>query len=323
MALSKHPHLIDVHAHYALPLTNSEIEEVKLTMRAEHFVADLSEPWTMDHALSFMDRNGIEFQMLSYPSNFAAKAARQVNEFGAKVVDQHPDRFGLLASLPLSSPDAAVREVAYASEMLNAAGFVLVTNYDGVYFGDSKLDPIWESLNEISATILVHPISPAGFSLLSCGRPGPVIEFPLDTARTVVDALYAKVFKRYPKIKFILSHAGGVLTTLASRLVTTGILPWVPNPNGVTAEDIKEQLRGLYYDTALACSPHSMLPLLETASKSNIVYGSDFPQGDVSVIESNLDYLHSGGLFSESDVSNFAVTARRLFPELLSKKAVK
>ena len=64
--------------------------------------------WSVDEALRTMDRNGIAVAVASVSSpgvHFgddaaARRLARGVNEFSASVVDEHPDRFAFLASLP-------------------------------------------------------------------------------------------------------------------------------------------------------------------------------------------------------------------------------
>jgi len=256
--------------------------------------------------------------MLSNPNQLTGNSARRFNDFGAGVVADRPDRFGLLANLPLAEPRVALSEIARAADVLNADGFVMVTNYDGRYFGDPVFDDAFGALNDRAATVFVHPVEPAGFPHLSCGRPGPVIEFPMDTARTVVDAIYARVFLRYPRIRFIIAHAGGVLPVLATRIATTGMLPWVPNPNHVTADEVRAQLAGLYYDTALSAHPNSLLPLLETTTASHIVFGSDYPPADETVIETNMQLLKSSTILDDSELSAMASTATALFPRLVS-----
>lgn len=310
--------LIDVHAHYAPPLPNDRLPEILAAYQRSHFLLPPASNWSPALAIEFMDTHGIRAQMLSHPNQLSISSARGFNDFGADVVADRPDRFGLLANLPLTEPRAALAEIDRAAEDLNADGFVLVTNYDGRYLGDPLFDDVFAALNERAATVFLHPVEPAGFSHLSCGRPGPVIEFPMDTARTVVDAIYARVFLRYPQIKFIIAHAGGVLPVLAARVATTGMLPWVPNPNAVTPDEVRTQLAGLFYDTALAAHPNSLLPLLETTTTSHLVYGSDFPPAGESVIETNLQLLASTTILEDSELAAMATTATSLFPRLVA-----
>src|SRR6266436_5842532 len=94
-------------------------------------------------------------------------------------------------------------------------------------------------------------------------RSWPVIEFAFDTCRSVTDMLYAGVLNRHNNLKFTLSHAGGALPTLAPRLGTIGTLHWVAHPPELTQESVRTQLAGLYFDTAIAGTAASTVPVLE------------------------------------------------------------
>ncbi|MFE2317311.1 amidohydrolase family protein [Streptomyces sp. NPDC059441] len=311
--------LIDVHAHYTPPLTEAGLAGLLASFRAGNFTAPPAGPWSVESALEFMDGHGISVQMLSSPNRLTPDEAKTHNDFGAKVMREHPDRFGLLANLPLIDPASAVSEVDRAAEELGADGFVLVTNYDGAYLGDPRFTDVFAALDDKRATVLLHPVVPAGFDVLACGRPGPVIEFPMDTTRTIVDAIYARVFLDFPNINFVLSHAGGVLPILAERISSTGLLPWVSNPRGVTKDEVRQQIAGLFYDTALATSPNALLPLLEITSPDHIVFGSDYPPGDLEVIEAHMDALSRTTLLSDHHLAEFSTTATTLFPHLKAR----
>lgn len=314
--------LIDVHAHYGPPVPESKRPAILAAHQEHNFVFPPASDWSAELAIDFMNRYGIAVQMLSNPSELTVDNARRFNDFGAEVVAGYPERFGLLANLPLVDPAAALAEVTRAERDLAADGFILVTNYAGRYLGDAGFNEVLAALNDIAATVFIHPVEPAGYEHLACGRPGPVIEFPMDTARTIVDAVYARVFLRFPRIKFIIAHAGGVLPVLATRIATTGMLPWVPNPNEITAEDVRKQLAGLYYDTALSAHANSLLPLLETTTASHIVYGSDYPPADESVIETNMQLLHGTTVLDDRQLGAMATTARTLFPRLQAMPSV-
>jgi len=311
--------LIDVHAHYVLPGDTEGDGARKGAYEAWHFVHPPFTTWSVQQATEFMDAHGIAVQMLSASTATTVDYARRLNDFGAQVVADNPDRFGLLATLPLNDPQAAVTEMDRAWTELGADGFVLVSNYDGKYLGDQDFADVFAHLNRLGATAFLHPVHPPGFDAVSCDRPGPVFEFPVETARTVIDAMYAGVFRRYPDFKLILAHAGGVLPTLGSRLASIGTLSWVPNPNALSASDVTDCLRKLHYDTALAASDNSLAPLGAVTPTSNLVYGSDFPPAGVSTIEDNLAALRNGSLVDTDDFDALRENTLRLFPRLRAR----
>ncbi|MHA6766970.1 amidohydrolase family protein [Sphingobium ummariense] len=275
----------DVHAHYKLP------DAPPPGAVADNFTASPMANWSAEIALEFMDRHGIETQMLSVPIVLGADAARAVNIFGANVVRQYPERFGLLASLPMGDVSAALEEIAFAFDTLDADGVIIMTNYDGHYLGDPIFESVFAELNRRGATVFLHPASPAGYECVACGRPGPVIEYPFDTCRTVTDMLYAGLFERHASLNFILPHGGGPLPALAQRIATIGTTFYVPHPPELTEENVLVQLGKLYFDTAIAGGASSIFPILELTSANHILFGTDFPPATEEVIRKNIEAL--------------------------------
>ncbi len=239
-------------------------------MRDAKFLVPEPFEWSPESTLAYMDKAGVAMQMLSNLPK-ALDALRESNDYAASLVRQHPTRFGLLAALPTDNPDAALAEIDRATHQLQADGFAMTCNYNGVFLGDPSLDSVWAELNRYHAVIFVHPDA---YAPASMGRPSPLIEVAFETARTVVDMLYAGIFRKFPSITFILAHCGGALPVLSGRLKLLGTEPWVPNPNNITQEEIQEQLGRLYLDTA-ATAPTGMAPALHMVPPDHLVYGAD------------------------------------------------
>jgi predicted TIM-barrel fold metal-dependent hydrolase len=311
------PWAVDVHAHFFIP------GDPLLAQAAEE--GRYSGPrttWTPELAMTFMDAHRIQMQLLSFPMQLPAETARRFNDFAASVVATHPDRFGMLANIPLGDPDpdAAVREIDRAADELNADGFVLVTNYGGRYLGDPSFEPVFAALNQRQASAFIHPVNPAGFDLVSCGRPGPLIEYPIDTARTVVDAIWAGVMSRHPDVNLVLAHAGGVLPVLAPRILDLAPMEWVPDPaEGITYDEVREQLSRLYCDTAIAGTDSALKPLLEMTDRNHIVFGTDYPAAGPSVIDSSLAALGRTQLLTERELFAVATNAIHIVPSLRNR----
>jgi len=177
--------LIDVHAHHGLPVP--PLRSATDATNNAGFPAD-SRPWTAEHAIEFMDSYGIQAQLLSHTLDYTVAACRKHNDLGATAVAAHPNRFGLLAALPMSDPDQALTELRRATDELCADGFVMVSNYDGVYLGNPDFEPVLAELDRLNATVLLHPGPAQDISRVAGGRSPAIVEFPIDTARSVIDA---------------------------------------------------------------------------------------------------------------------------------------
>ncbi len=248
--------------------------------------------WSEAEALSVMDRLGVAKAILSISSPgvrlgdpaAAAALARRVNEDAAGLVRRHPGRFGFFAATPLPDVDAALAEIAYAFDVLGADGVVFESNFDGVYMGDARLDPVYEDLDRRRATLFVHPTSPhcrcgvhagGGGGDIALGYPRPMMEFLFETTRTIADMILSGRLERHPGLTVIVPHAGACLPVLASRIAL--LKDAGAEPPADAPADFRAALRRLHYDLAGAPVPEALAALLSVADRDRLHYGSDWP----------------------------------------------
>ena len=269
---------IDVHAHFLTPRLREAM------IRTGHDQPDgmpALPQWDPQTALSMMDRTGIRSAVLSVSSPGVLLSddpadvrdlARVVNQEGAAIVAQHPDRFGLFASLPLPDVHSAIGEMRYALDDLGADGIALETHYRGIYLGAAEFEPVMKELNDRAAVVHVHPTSPACWPQTSLGRPRPMIEFLFDTTRALTSLALNGVLDRHPAVRFIVAHSGAALPVLADRIAAFAFTENPQQPINVLGA-----LRRLYYDVAGFALPRALPALLSLVDSDRLLYGSDYP----------------------------------------------
>lgn len=310
---------IDVHAHFTPPMTTAQSDARWAAMEAAHWTGDKPRDWTPEAAIKTMDTVGIAMQMLSnIPKTFEALQAS--NSYGASVVARYPHRFGLLAALPTDNPDRALAEIERGAEVLGADGFAVTCNYNGTYLADPGLEPVWAELDRRKAVVFAHPDA---YARTAFKRPAAVLETVFETASTVVDMLYSGLFRRYPNVQLVLAHCGGPLPAMSGRLLMLGTEPWVPNPNGLTVDEMREQLSALFVDTAMTGSVHTIGPALEMVGCRHIVYGSDcgVPCSSDRTIMANMAAMMKLSNLSPEQVQFIGRNALNLFPRAAERLA--
>jgi predicted TIM-barrel fold metal-dependent hydrolase len=259
--------------------------------------------YTPAQSIAAMDQAGVETAFLSSPVLFgddpalvreAVASARGLNEFGARIVGDHNGRFGLFAVLPLPQVDPSLREIDYAYAVLKADGVAMMTSYGDRWLGDPAFQPVLDELNRRSAIVHIHPQAAPCCQNLIPGTDPVRIEYNTDTSRAIWtmikdSASTPSAASRYPRIRFIWSHAGGSLLGLVGRFLigpesSAEALRSTPKPNSRLYH-----LRRFYYDTAASYNPVQMQALKMLVGARQIVFGSDFPMAPIPAVTSGLD----------------------------------
>ena len=216
--------------------------------------------------------------------------------FIARLVADHPGRFGLFASLPLPTVDASLAEVAYAFDTLKADGIALFTSYGDKWLGDPAFNPLFEELNRRRALVYTHPNTASCCGNLIPGIGEGIIEWGTDTSRAITRIAFGGAATRYPNIRLIFSHAGGTMPFLIERFVnlakTGQYAAQFPDGFGAVA-------RKFYYDTAQTSNPAAMSALSKVVPISQIVFGTDFPFRNAA---EHVQGLKDCGVFSAADL---------------------
>lgn len=285
---------IDVHHHLFPPPLVVQLVEHK------HYLArGVARHWTPQTSLDDMDIAGIAtaFTSITAPGLAFVRGERlrainrECNEFGARMVADHPRRFGLFASLPLPDVDGALREIAYALDELKADGIGLLASYGNKWLGDCAFAPVMNELNRRSAVVYVHPTVADCCRNLLPGIADWVLEYPVDTTRAIASLLFGGTLARCARIQFIFAHVGGILPLVVEHLVRAAEAD--PGLADKAPQGVRAHLCALHYDTALRMHPAGMRSALQFVAASQLLLGTDAP---LRRSADQLVELHAAGL---------------------------
>ena len=144
---------IDFHSHAILPSYINGLNELKIDAATEEGFP--LPKWSVEAHLKFMSDAEINYSILSMstPHISNSKVIRRINEEFSALCQKYPDKFGFVAALPLPDIEGSLAEIDYSTKKLNALGFKLASNSDGVYLGDERIDPLFAELNRRKSLI--------------------------------------------------------------------------------------------------------------------------------------------------------------------------
>ena len=295
---------IDVHGHFSPP----NLFKAMIAQGRQNF-AD----WTPEKALEAMDESGVATAMTSVPPHYdldtVERDARPANEFAARFLADHRERFGVYAFLPMPHVDATLKEIEYAFDTLKLDGVGMYTNYADKWLGDPVFNPVFEELNRRKAIVFSHPTSlgPSQFAQLLTADGS--IQEQTDTTRAIANIIFGGAASRYPNVRMIFAHGGGTMPYLIERFNAAG--------RGAKYKEILPQgfagaISKLYYDTAWTSNPVAMGALTKVVPLSQIMLGTDYP---ARTIADHVKGLKECGVFNEQQLAQVErENALALFP---------
>jgi aminocarboxymuconate-semialdehyde decarboxylase len=306
---------IDVHAHYVPPSILDSVEaragdfglsvvrhlpsctcafHFNYGLKVRPFFPKLVEP--VAERLDTMAKQGIDRQVLSsWADIFAYGLSREqakswhrfLNRHLATLCSGHPDRFSMLASVPLPHAEAAAAELDYAVKELGAVGAVVAANVEGTNLGEFDLDAFWQTACALDVGVFIHPVQAQPSPRSAKFGLSQIAQYTFDTTLCVGSLIGAGVLDRFPTLRLLLSHGGGTFPYLTGRFDCMHERMDRAAQQDIAREPPSVYLRRFYYDTILH-DPTILRWLAMRVSVEQIALGSDysFPPADLDPVGS-------------------------------------
>jgi len=254
----------------------------------------------------------------------AAELARIANDEMAEMVAKYPQRYiAAIANLPLNHMDATLKETERAIKKLGFKGIQIYTRINGKPLSSDELMPLYQLMSDFDLPIWIHPMRSSNqpdyaTETVSYHQVFSIFGWPYDTTTAMTRLVFAGIFEKYPKIKFITHHCGGMIPYFADRIVVhynNGLerlgQKFFP---GLTKHPI-EYYRMFYNDTALNGCTSGLRCGYDFFGEDRLLFGSDMPydvgNGAIS-IRQTIEAIENMNLSESSKRKIYEGNARRL-----------
>jgi aminocarboxymuconate-semialdehyde decarboxylase len=255
----------------------------------------------------------------------AAELAKICNDEIAETVARNPKRYiAAIANVPLNNSDIAVKEAERAVRRLGFKGIQIHTRVNGQPPSTEAMMPLYQLMVDFDLPIWIHPMRSSSqpdwaTEKVSYNQLFSIFGWPYDTTAAMVRLVFAGIFEKFPTIKFITHHLGGMVPYFSDRAVAhwnNGLERLgADHFPGLTRHPI-EYLKMFYADTALVGnSNRSMECGLEFFGEDHLLFGTDMPydreNGGVSIRET-IEGIEKMGLPESTKRKIYEGNARRL-----------
>jgi uncharacterized protein len=241
-----------------------------------------------DERIALMDETGLDVQVLSLTTPGlheidadSVDLARRVNDSISAAVARHPDRFQAFATLPVSRPDMAAKELERCVKTLGFKGTMLCGRVGTRNLDHPELQPIFAAAADLSVPILLHPRTPdasvcnayySGFSPeLDTAFANFGLGWHYDAGVQFVRLVLAGTFDRHPNLQVILGHWGEMVLFFAERLSAMDRFARLQYPIAYYLQ------HNLYVTSSGMFMPHYLQRALDVVGPERLLFSTDYP----------------------------------------------
>jgi aminocarboxymuconate-semialdehyde decarboxylase len=259
----------------------------------------------------------------------AAELAMRANDGMAELCQKYPDRFpAFTATLAMNNMEATVKEIHRAIGELGARGVEFYTNAAGRPLDEPEFEPVFQIMaEEYDLPIWVHPARGARFPDYASEEKSKyeiwwTFGWPYETSAFMARVVFAGYFDKYPNLKIITHHLGGMVPFFEGR-VGPG---WDQLGTRTTDEDYfalldrlekrpLDYFKQFYADTAVFGSTSATKCGLDFFGPDHVVFASDAPfdpEGGPMYIRETIKILDNLDISEETRHKIYQGNAERL-----------
>lgn len=251
--------------------------------------------WDLDERFRIMDRYGVvHILTLSRPPleevvddpKKAMDLAKLANDEIAELVFKYPDRFPAgVATVVLTDVEASLKELERAIVQLNLRGVQIYTNVRGKPLDSPEFEPLWEMMSRFNLPIWIHPthgVTQVDYASEGVSKHSSVSLFgwPYETTLAMTRIVFSGAFDKWPDLKFITHHAGGMVPYFKERITAFHdfheMVMGGTYMKGLRGRVI-DYYRRFYADTALYGNPKALELAIDFFGIDRVLFGTDFP----------------------------------------------
>jgi uncharacterized protein len=216
---------------------------------------------------------------------------RILNDGLAEIVERHPHHFpGFIAQAALAAPDAGVAEAERAIRDLGALGVQIYTNVNGKPLDRPEFEPFFAAMERLGKPVWMHPARGASHpdyldEERSLYEIWWTFGWSYETATAMARLVFSKTIEKYPNLKIIVHHFGGIVPMLEGRIgpgwdqlgARTSDEDYVSLRKSLKKRPLDYFKNDFYADTAVFGSEAATLCGMAFYPLDHLVFASDCP----------------------------------------------
>jgi len=240
--------------------------------------------WDPEVRMKECDHFSVDVQVLStIPVLFSYWANPQdclqvskfLNDHIADIVRRYPKRFVGLGTVPMQSPNIAIKEMERCVKDLGLAGIEIGSHINDWNLNDENLFPFFEAAQELGASIFVHPWDMMAKDKMEKYWLPWLVGMPAETSLAICSMIFGGIFEKLPDLKVAFAHGGGSFPATISRIEHGFKVR--PDLCAVDNNVNPKEYLGKFWIDSLVHDQRMLDYLIDLVGADRIALGTDYP----------------------------------------------
>ncbi|WP_286262580.1 amidohydrolase family protein [Thalassotalea atypica] len=201
--------------------------------------------------------------------------SKYLNDHIAGIVADHPKRFVGLGTVPMQSPDLAIKELERCVKDIGLAGIQIGSHINDWNLDNDNLFPIFEAAQDLGASVFVHPWDMMAKEKMPDYWLPWLVGMPAESSLAICSMIFGGVLARLPQLKIAFAHGGGSFPATIGRIEHGFNVR--PDLCAVDCDiNPREFLKQIYLDT-LVHDKLALKYLIDLMGAERLALGTDYP----------------------------------------------
>jgi aminocarboxymuconate-semialdehyde decarboxylase len=202
------------------------------------------------------------------------EVSKFLNDHIAEVVSLFPKRFIGLGTLPMQSPDLAIKELERCKK-IGLVGVEIGSHINDWNLNDENLFPIYEAMQDLDMAVFVHPWDMMGKDKMSKYWLPWLVGMPAETSLAITSMIFGGVFEKFKKLRVAFAHGGGSFPATIGRIEHGfNVRPDLcAIDNAINPKDYL----GKFWLDSLVHDPTMLDYIVDLMGQKRVALGTDYP----------------------------------------------
>jgi len=253
-------------------------------MKDDEFFREVEDNcWSAEARIKDCEHHHVDVQVLStIPVLFsywakpkdALEVSMFLNDHIAEIVQRYPKRFIGLGTIPLQSPELAIKELERCKK-IGLVGVEIGSHVNDWNLNDENLFPVFQAAEKMDMAIFVHPWDMMSKAKMEKYWLPWLVGMPAESSLAICSLIFGGVMEKLPKLRFAFAHGGGSFPATIERIQHGFNVR--PDLCAIDNKADPKSYLGKFWVDSLTHDPTMLKYLVELMGEDKVALGSDYP----------------------------------------------